>query len=1091
MFALVLAITAATATLVAAFATFDAQALRHASAARLANADTSFTVTAATTSASAYQSAYAAVRADARQNLGGLSVETEAGLWSKPLLYTAVPTSTGVVESFMVATATEDLSAHAALTAGSWPQAGETDGAVPMALPVALATKLKLGVGGQLRLGVSAYASSSSQSTTFTVVGLYQPDSTADRYWQLSPVGTATSVEYGAAFTYGPLAVSSAAFTGGALTAANTVIQLDIPAAALAAADPSTASDEVSGFLSVVSQDPMLPGVQTRSTLPDLLATIAASQAAAGSTLLVSMLELALLAVTALTVCSRPLVARREAERALFVQRGRSTRQFVLADLAEAVVLSAMALVIAGPLGLVAGRSLSGHSLSRHTGAAAGSALGGSAPATRAWEAAAIFAAFCIPALFFSGGRRRATRELRLRSTRQARLVSFARAQIDVVFLILFGVAYWQLRSLPLISTGSDGGAQVNPLGALCPALGLCAAAMLGPRLIGLVGALADRLSDYGRSFSFAQVAWQVGRTPRRQAGPASLLVLAVALGTFSFAQHETWRTSVADQSAYEVGADVHVTVQNADPRNEGDPGVASLPGVQSATAAMRSGGDGNATYLALDSAAASRTLHAPDGTFSDSSARVWSELAGSNVPAITLPGRPALVTLVLRLHGELGGTSVVVSVQDAHGVTTQLPARTITSGSGGSGGSATLAYPVPTKSGLAYPLRLVGIRLQYNLPQDAANVGLSIVSIGASDSAAESASETAAVSGVNLSALATWSGYADSSSLDALIPSFQSHGLHTPTSASAAGGLTSSAGGGWTENFQSGGTGPDLAKVDQGQSVQPLSGVLTLSPLSHTAVLPAAATTSYLSANHLQVGTTTTLDIDGNEVSARILASTADFPTMPGSADASGGLILDLARLQDEILAGGGDPETVDEWWLTTRSGAVPTGLPAGTTVADLGDVSSAMTDDLFAAPAQQALLALGIAVSILAVIALASVVAASRRERTGQEAVLAALGVSARRQAALQCGERLVVNVPAALLGLCFGVGLAYLLLPSLTLTTDATIPVPAAKIVIVWGWSAVLAVVAACAPLPAVLPAALRRPDPAARLRMMEEL
>ena len=1079
MFALVLAITAATATLVAAFATFDAQALRHASAARLANADTSFTVTGATTSASAYQSAYAAVRADARQNLGGLPVETEASLWSKPLLYTAVPTSTGVVESFMVATATEDLSAHAALTAGSWPRAAKTDGAVPVALPVALATKLKLGVGGQLRLGTSAYASSGGQRTTFTVIGLYQPDSTADRYWQLSPVGTATSVEYGAAFTYGPLAVSSAAFAGGELTAANTVIQLDIPAAALAAADPSTASDEVSAFLSVVSQDPMLPGVQTRSTLPDLLATIAASQAAAGSTLLVSMLELALLAVTALTVCSRPLVARREAERALFVQRGRSTRQFVLADLTEAVVLSAAALVIAGPLGLLAGRYLSGR-----TGAAAGSALGGSAPATRAWEAAAIFAAFCIPALFFSGGRRRATRELRLRGTRQARLVSFARAQIDVVFLILFGVAYWQLRSLPLISTGSDGGAQVNPLGALCPALGLCAAAMLGPRLIGLVGALADRLSDYGRSFSFAHVAWQVGRTPRRQAGPASLLVLAVALGTFSFAQHETWRTSVADQSAYEVGADVHVTVQNADPRNEGDPGIGSLSGVQSATAALRSGGDGNATYLALDSGAASTTLDAPDGTFSDSSARVWSELAGSSVPAITLPGRPALVTLVLRLQGELGGTSVAVSIQDAHGVTTQLPARAITSGSEG---SATLAYPVPTNSGLAYPLRLVGIRLQYSVPQAAANVGLSIVGIGAYDSA----SDTAAVSDVSLGALASWSAYADSSSLDALIPSFQSHGLHAPTSASAANGPTQSSSGGWTENFQSGGTGPDMAKVEQTQSVLPLSGVLTLSPLSHAAALPAVATTSYLSANHLQIGTTTAIDIDGNSVSARILASTADFPTMPGSGDASGGLILDLARLQDEILAGGADPETVDEWWLTTRDGAVPTGLPAGTSVTDLARVSSAMTDDLFAAPAQQALLALGIAVGILAVVALASVVAASRRERTGQEAVLAALGVSARRQAALQCGERLVVNIPAALLGLGFGVGLAYLLLPSLTLTTDATIPVPAAKIVIVWGWSAGLAAVAACAPLPAVLPAALRRPDPAARLRMMEEL
>jgi hypothetical protein len=145
VFLLVFAIATATATLVAAFAAFDAQALDRASAARLAGADTSFTFDASSTSPAAYQAAYEAVRADARQNLGSLSFGTDAARWSKPLLYTAVPTSAGVVESFMVATAAENLADHATLEAGSWPQGPKTaQGSkaadpIQVAIPVALA----------------------------------------------------------------------------------------------------------------------------------------------------------------------------------------------------------------------------------------------------------------------------------------------------------------------------------------------------------------------------------------------------------------------------------------------------------------------------------------------------------------------------------------------------------------------------------------------------------------------------------------------------------------------------------------------------------------------------------------------------------------------------------------------------------------------------------------------------------------------------------------------------------------------------------------------------------------------------------------
>ena len=68
----------------------------------------------------------------------------------------------------------------------------------------------------------------------------------------------------------------------------------------------------------------------------------------------------------------------------------------------------------------------------------------------------------------------------------------------------------------------------------------------------------------------------------------------------------------------------------------------------------------------------------------------------------------------------------------------------------------------------------------------------------------------------------------------------------------------------------------------------------------------------------------------------------------------------------------------------------------------------------------------------------------------------------------------------------GLLAGIGLAWLMVPAITLTVDAAAPVPWALPVLPLGLAAALALVAAALPAAAAALSVARRPDPAAQLR-----
>ena len=270
------------------------------------------------------------------------------------------------------------------------------------------------------------------------------------------------------------------------------------------------------------------------------------------------------------------------------------------------------------------------------------------------------------------------------------------------------------------------------------------------------------------------------------------------------------------------------------------------------------------------------------------------------------------------------------------------------------------------------------------------------------------------------------------------------------------------------------------------------MSGQLTLTPQA-PAVLPGLATQRYLTASNASVGSTVQTFIDGAVVSVKIVAAVSAFPTVSGSG---GALIVDLGSVQALLARGALEPAPVTQWWLATPGpapGPPPLALsrvvPPGSAVTSASGTTAALLADPLSTVPQQALLAVTVAAAVLAITGFCVSIAAGVRQRRAENALLAALGVAPRAAAGQLCLEKLMLSLPSALAGLILGVVLAELLVPAITLTAAATLPVP--PVLIQFGWPQTLLLALAVAVLP-VLAAAFtlaRRPDAAAELRAAE--
>ena len=353
------ATTLVTAAVAAALAVFAGQALPLAVRHDLVTApDTAMSVTALVSGSGQAATGSAVLRSRIAAATPGVPFSFQEALWSNPLglvpgALPATPASTGKGNTALLqAAAMSDIASHATLIAGQWP-AAPGDGrarAIPAALPASAAALLHVSPGDVLRLRDRI----TNTLVSFDITGVFarrQAPGPADSYWALSYLPASGSSTTAGATTYGPLVVSQAAF-GPALTigAGSWVAQPDMAAFTDGNLDSVAAS--VSALAQSLPSATFLSGAQLTTSLPSVLTGTAAQLVVARSMLVISALQLLVLAVAALLAVARLLTTQREGETALLIARGATRSQLTRLTAAEVIPLSVIASVVGALAGI-------------------------------------------------------------------------------------------------------------------------------------------------------------------------------------------------------------------------------------------------------------------------------------------------------------------------------------------------------------------------------------------------------------------------------------------------------------------------------------------------------------------------------------------------------------------------------------------------------------------------------------------------------------------------------------------------------------------------------------------------------------------
>ena len=884
---------------------------------------------------------------------------------------------------------------------------------------------------------------------SFDITGVFAPRQgagPADSYWKLSYFpANGRSASFGST-TYGPLVVSQAAL-GPALTmlTGSWVAQPDMTA--FGDGDLNSMSASVAALAESLPISSVLNGAQLVTSLPSVLAETASSLAVARVMLVISALELLVLAIAALLAVARLVATQREGETALLVARGATRSQLTWLTATEVIPLSALVSVagaLAGQPGIWP------------------NALGAAIAVT-------VIAAFSLlaPGLTPTPG------AARTRRGRQATMAAVARAGLDIALVVLAVLAGEQLRRY---SAASDGGtAGIDPVLALAPALALAAGSVATLRLLPLAARTADWLAVRGRGLTASLASWQFSRMPVRQGGAALLLTMAVATGTLALAQHASWLKSASDQAAFATGGDVQVDLPAAlEPGGAG--AVTAARGVTHAMAVVQNQASPG-EVIAIDTAQAPQVVRLrgdesplPPGSLFRA-IRPAGGLPGAVLPTPQPGARAGTIQLTATLGlaasvptgrttglaAQLGPVTVTLTILDQTGAAYQIAAGTLLA----DGRPHLLVAPLGGDQA-RYPLRVAAITATFPLPPR------------------DGPARALTLSGLSL---AGWTQQASSPVPINLPPGSVAQPGDGPTH------ITSQAA---TFTFAPGHAPAPGAGVAGSQSSAQVTGQLMLLPrATQVAAIPAVATRAFMDTNSMAIGSVVPELLGGAQVPLRIVAEVTSFPTVtvPGGA-----LITDLGSLQEYLARQSLPPLPVTQWWLATVGGGVPASLaarvPAGTDITSASALATAAASDTLSAAPQQALLALAAAAALLASTGFWVSIAADVRRRRGETALLSALGVT-RRGAALQlCLEKLLLSLPSAALGVLLGTLVARLLVPAVTLPPAAQLPTPPAVTVDDLPLAIAFALAVAVLPAVAAALAATRRPDPGAELRAVEE-
>jgi FtsX-like permease family len=1031
------------------------------------------------------------IRATLRKAWPGVGFQMRSALWAEPIQLST--SASGTFSTQIQPASLEGISAQVRLTAGTWPGPPRRAGPVPVALPAAAASRLHVTVGSVL----TGAPASGGALTSLQVTGLFRPRNPVSTYWMVDllpssgvshqnyTISTAGQSEPATTVSYGPAVVNPAAFGGAlAVSQGSWTVLPQAPAMARGNLDALAVNTSVAlSKLGLATPE----GLQVTSNLPQILDGIASTSVLSQSLFTIAALELLLVAGAALVLAARLLASLREEESALLQARGATRWQLGRPVLAEAVVVAAAASLV----GVLAGTRLTGALASLGGVRLASGPGGGIAPL--AWLSALVMLVLCASVMAWPALHTLDPGAARLRRARQARLAGVALAGADLAVVALAAVAVWQLRGYSAVSHLASGSLEIDPVVAIAPAVALAGLALIPLRGLPLLARLADKLTDRERWLAAAMVSWQIARRPVRQAGPVLLVVLATATTTLALAGYSSWRQSAADQAAFAVGSDVRVdSIGGVPPGAAG--AITGAPGVTAATQASVAGIGNGSQLIALNASTADKTILLRPDLSPVPLSELWHRIIPRSLPGLAVPGLPDRLEIAATLGAsstsdaaeiakDLGSATVMATFQDAAGANYQIsPAE----GLPADGRPHALVFTLPGPRQASYPLRLIGLTLTYTLPPydpaSPASAPSAYLSIG-SVAVAKTAGGPFGRPFSHGDDLTAW----DYAGFSRFVPT----GPQSPFAAIPPSDGTPPSISGW--NSATGGSQVLAFSTGHDPSLQVMLnarlGPQTSAEVAITApaprVVPAIATTGYLAASRLAVGSSTTVSVNGGfPVPVQIVAAVARFPTVFGRSRA---LVADLADVNDLLAGNQVPPLPVTRWWLRTADGLLPR-MPAGLglTVADRSSQQAALLNNPLLKAPRQAMLAIGVAAVLLGAGGFSVSVAASLRSRRTQSAVFAALGVGKNAQASQLCLEQCALSVPAAAAGLLAGIGLAQLLVPAITLTSDAAEPVPSALAIVPLGSAVALAVLTAAVPAGAAALSILRRPDPAAQLR-----
>jgi hypothetical protein len=1037
------------------------------------------------------------IQAVLRKAWPGVSYQMQSAVWANPIplsLPRAVRAEASPVagtpppvEWQLQPAALNGLRAQTALTAGTWPGQPHAGQPLPVALPVAVARRLHVVPGSVL----NAATHSGPAGAGLRVTGLYRVKDPASPYWamDLVPVSgfaanaiPATGAP-GSLVSYGPAVVNPAAFHSG-LAASQGSWFVFPSAAAMARQNIGALAPNTSQVMSKLTTLILPSGLQVTTHLPGLLAGIASTIVLARSLFTIGALALLLVAVAALVLAARLLASVRDEESALLRARGATRWQLARPVLAEALIIAAAASVAGVLAGVRLTTPLAG------LGDVRLDAYQAARISPLAWLSTVIMVVVCAAVMTWPALHVGTPDAARIRQGRQARLAGIAWAGGDLAVVVLAALAVWQLRGYSAVAHPATGPLGIDPAVAVAPALALAGVALIPLRTLPLLARAADRTTDHLRRLAGAMVSWQIGRRPVRQAGPVLLVVVATATSTLALAGYQSWRQSAYDQAAFTVGADVRVSATATESPDTGT--ITRARGVTAATPASIASTGNRAQLIALDAATAGSTILLRPDLSPMPLSSLWQSITPKRRPGLILPGRPdrleILATLGAGPHTSaaavgkgVGSALVTATVQGADGVQSQLPAGVLPADGQQHALVAPLSGALAGAVQGSYPLRLLSLSLTFVLPpytpgRSAPNASLRIESLALSGTAHGPFRPFRAGT-----ALAGW----QSAGSSAQVPTGPPGVYGTPAADGAPPSILHwhrAAGGSRQLTFNTG-HDPSLAIMNN-ELIAPgsITGQVSISAQPSFPYVPVIATSGFLTATRLHIGSVVTETVGGFTMPLQIVASVSRFPTIFGPNRA---LIADLGAVGDVFAGNQVPPPPVTTLFLGTQGGQVRH-LPAGLSVAVRAQQEAVLLHNALLTTPRQALLAIGLAAVLLGVLGFSVSVAASLRTRRTQRAVFAAMGVGRRAQAGQLCLEQLVLSLPAAAVGLLAGIGLARLMVPAITLTADAAAPWPPAIPVLPLGLATALALVTAALPAAAAALSVARRPDPAAQLR-----